>query len=151
MTPFLKLNLIVHIIAGIAAVILFYAFLISILKREPNFKFLKQSSLWGAVLFFASWLSGAYYYVVYYGKSVRSVIKAGSYPWAHGIFMETKEHVFLFLPFLALALVFAVWLLGNKILEDEKFKKSLAFLSLAIVILGTAVTAMGFAVSSAVR
>src|SRR3989344_2053413 len=54
----------------------------------------------GTILFFASWIIGGYYYVQYYGPDVKPVINAGSEPWAHKVFTETKEHVFLFLPFL---------------------------------------------------
>jgi len=56
------------------------------------------------ILFLTSWASGAYYYVIHYGKNVKPIIVAGSYPWAHTFFMEAKEHVFLIIPFLALVL-----------------------------------------------
>ena len=37
--------------------------------------------------FIISWISGAYYYVLYYGTAVKPVIVAGDYPWAHKIIM----------------------------------------------------------------
>ena len=58
---------------------------------------------WLAVVaLLAAWVSGGWYYVSEYGNAVKPIIKAGPLPWTHSIMMETKEHLFLFLPFLAL-------------------------------------------------
>lgn len=46
--------------------------------------------------FIASWFFGGFYYVNYYGGLVKLVIKSGAAPWAHSVFMETKEHIFCF-------------------------------------------------------
>lgn len=60
----------------------------------------------GAGGFVASWIAGGYYYVVYYGSLVKPSIKSGSAPWAHSIFMEVKEHIFLFIIPLAVTALF---------------------------------------------
>jgi hypothetical protein len=47
-----------------------------------------------------TYIIGGYWYVVYYAPD-KAIIKAGPWPFAHGFFMETKEHVFLMLLLLA--------------------------------------------------
>lgn len=72
---------------------------------EERIKRAKKIALLGALLFLLSWIAGGYYYVEFYGDQVKPLIKEGPFPWAHAIVMETKEHVFLFLPFLSLSIV----------------------------------------------
>lgn len=50
------------------------------------------------------WSVGGYNYLTSYGSRVKPVILAGSEPWAHQVVMETKEHIFIFLPAIVLAL-----------------------------------------------
>ncbi|GAF92536.1 unnamed protein product, partial [marine sediment metagenome] len=49
---------------------------------------------------------------------IKPLIKEGPWPWAHAIFMEAKEHIFLFLPFLALLFLFLVWKHKDKLKEE---------------------------------
>jgi hypothetical protein len=66
--------------------------------------------------------------------------------WIHAIGMETKEHLFLFLPFLAILEVALIKHYGTKI--DRKTGIAIA---LAIVIIGFIVAVEGHLVSSAAR
>ena len=47
-----------------------------------------------------AYIVGGYWYVVYYGAD-KAIIKAGPWPFAHGLFMETKEHLFFMVLMLA--------------------------------------------------
>lgn len=145
----LKLNLVIHIIAGLVAVAAFYAVLVNLLKSRLNFYFLRLFSLTGAVGIFLSWLTGGYYYAVYYGQAVKPVIKGSGYPWIHNVLMEAKEHVFLFLPFIAIVLVLAIRFFESEILADEKLKKNLILMAGGAVALGVLVVLMGMAISGA--
>lgn len=60
-----------------------------------------QSRIWLASLVVTActlltWILGGWYYVAYYGLD-KAIILKGPVPWAHGLFMETKEHLF-FIP-----------------------------------------------------
>ncbi|MEK7217960.1 MAG: hypothetical protein AAB728_00690, partial [Patescibacteria group bacterium] len=90
-------------------------------------------------------------YVRYYGPVVKPVIKGGPFPLAHAVGMELKEHVFLFLPFLALTLCCAVWMAGGGKKERAAGRKAVAALAGTSVFLGTLVALLGLAVSGAVR
>ena len=92
-----------HAILGEIGIAAFLWVFIEMLNPTPNrLKRAKIAAFLGVVFFFASWIIGGYYYVEYYGDLVKPIIKEGPQPWAHLIFTETKEHVFLFLPFLSI-------------------------------------------------
>ncbi|MEK7146995.1 MAG: hypothetical protein AAB772_01930, partial [Patescibacteria group bacterium] len=80
MSLILKISLASHVILGIIAIIFFYAVWLNLFKQKLNLKLLKFSSLTGLIAFLLSWLTGGYYYVVYYGNAVRPGIKGGQFP-----------------------------------------------------------------------
>ncbi len=153
MSFLLKYLLIGHIFIGLTGIILFYAVLMVLLKTidDKRIKLLRRLSLWGFISFVLSWISGGYYYVQYYGDKIKPIIKAGKYPWAHTIIMEAKEHIFLFLPFAALAITLLFYFLGDKIEQNQNIKKSAILLSVIIVIIGTLMALMGIMISGAVK
>jgi len=104
----------------------------------------------GVGAFIASWLAGGYYYVVYYGKLVRPIIKGGTAPWVHNIIMETKEHIFLFIIPLAVT-VLCITFLEKGDLERLKLRRLAWLLSGAVAMLGLLIGAMGFIISAAAR
>ena len=104
----------------------------------------------GVVSFIASWITGGYYYVVYYGAIVKPVIKSGLAPWAHNIIMETKEHIFLFIIPLAMTMLF-ITLLDKKEMERLRIRQIALWLSGAVAVLGLLIGAMGFIISAAAR
>ncbi|EKD79191.1 MAG: hypothetical protein ACD_41C00139G0001, partial [uncultured bacterium] len=116
-----------------------------LLRAQPHLRWLRRSSLATVLAWVGAWLAGGYYYVVYYGANVKSVIKAGQYGWAHSVFMEWKEHVFLFLPFLALV----VWLAVRK--EPINAQPQLVWLSGILWVLALLITGAGVLVSGAVQ
>jgi hypothetical protein len=84
------------------------------------------------------WLAGGYNYLTTYGSQVKPVILAGPYPWAHEIIMEAKEHVFVFLPIIALAISITLSVLSKDILlSDTNLRRALsitAYLALFMVL-----------------
>jgi len=136
---------------GLLAIVAYYAVWFDLIKKDINIDFLKKSSLYGLLLFLLSWLSGGYYYALYYGNVVKPIIKIGPYPWAHTIFMEFKEHIFLFIPFLALVVTLCFFLLENNIKGNKEIKQSITYLSAIIVFLSTIITFSGIIISGAVR
>ena len=111
----------------------------------------KIASLIGTILIFAHWLISGIYYVLYYGPMVKPIIKTGPWPWAHAIFMEGKEHIFLFLPFLALLLMFLVWKYGDRLKDDQKLRFSLFAVGGVTIFVFVLMIISGFLISSGYR
>lgn len=150
--PILFQNLLIgHILLGLAGIVFSVLVLVGFFKREAKTRFLKKTSLAAFLLYLASWAAGGYYYVEYYGNNVKPLIKAGPYPFAHGVFMETKEHIFLFIPILAGVIFIASWLFGDKINQEPKIKSALTVLAFVVVFLGVLITALGMLISGAVK
>ncbi|MDP3993985.1 MAG: hypothetical protein Q8P75_03340 [bacterium] len=151
MTTLLKFLLASHVVLGLLGVAAFYAVWMQLLKQKVSVRFTKISSIWGALFLVLSWVTGGYYYATYYGAAVRSVIRAGQYPWAHSVFMEAKEHIFLFLPFLGIVLAIVLVAVGEQINSKPVLKKELAILAGVISVLGIIIILSGAIISGAVR
>ncbi|MEK7538221.1 MAG: hypothetical protein AAB552_00075 [Patescibacteria group bacterium] len=149
MTPLLVYTLITHVMTGILAIGLVHLVFMHFLKKAPSWKYLQALSGWSVILFLVSWATSAFYYVTYYGKAVKPKIMGGAYPWAHQVFMEAKEHVFVLLPFLTLALWLMIRLLAKE--QDEKLKKAAMFVAFITLSLGAFIALSGILISGAVR
>ncbi len=143
--------LLLHIILGILAMVASVTLWMVFLKRIQNFRLIKFSAGATFFLLLGSWISGGYYYLYYYGASVRSVILSGPYPWAHKIVMEAKEHIFLFLPFLAAVVFFAVLRFREGEAISPVLLRGLAILITAMTTLIVLMALGGIAISGAVR
>ncbi len=143
--------LIAHVILGLISVILLYALLLGLLKKEINIDTLKRLSLFNFLALVASWVSGGYYYVLYYGANVKPVIMKGAYTWAHAVIMEAKEHVFLMLPFASLALLVVLYLCPEDIKNNENVKHALVGLVAVLVIVSTLMAISGVLISGGAR
>jgi len=111
----------------------------------------KIASLTGTILIFVHWLLSGVYYVIYYGPEVKPIIKAGPWPWAHSLVMESKEHVFLFLPLLALLLLFMVWKYSDELKENREIRFSILAVGGVAIFLLLLMVWGGFLVSSGYR
>jgi|SRR3989344_5281462 len=107
----------------------------------------------GVIALFLSWLAGGYYYLTNYQAMVKNLIKGGPYPWAHSVITETKEHVFMFLPFLAIVVWGALKQYGIVLINDDKksLGKSIMLLAAFIFILAFLMAGMGYLISSGAR
>lgn len=105
----------------------------------------------GVVLLFLAWIAGGYYYLTDYQALVKPVIKAGPYPWAHAVITETKEHVFLFIPFLAIAAWSIIRERGITLLGDRKARIAAVVLAGFVVLFAFSMAGMGFIISSGMR
>lgn len=124
----LVLNL--HMIFGISIV-----FLSFIILNSTNDKLTKLKVL-SAITAAISWLlmvPAAILYITFY-PATKTLVKAGSWPWAHSILMETKEHWGILIPFIAT--VAALLVFDNKIKESKKWWQLLIVLSILIAIMG---------------
>ena len=148
MTIILAASLIVHVLGGVIAIGIHNVMLMHLLKKAPNYVFVSRLA-WSAVaLFLLSWATSAYYYVTYYGSAVKPRILAGAMPAAHAFFMETKEHIFLVLPFVAISIALCTMYLRAN--PDDGLRKSTALLTLVALAIGVATAAAGILVSGSI-
>ena len=142
----------IHAIAGILAIFAFLFVFIELLSSaEKTIKRIQIFAYMGTILIFISWIVGGYYYVNYYGPNVKPIIKQGSTPWVHSVIMETKEHVFLFLPFLAILTTGIIFSYNTDLLKNHKAKSSVLILSALIILIGLAIAGMGYLISTGAR
>lgn len=148
MTTTLAIFLVVHVMSGIIGIGMHNTVLLQLIKKVPNYQYVSKVA-WSAVgMFLISWGTAAYYYVTYYGSTVKPRILAGTTPVAHTFFMETKEHIFLVLPFVAISIALCVTYLQTH--PDENLRKSTAFLAAVALVVGVAVVALGMFVSGSI-
>lgn len=142
-----------HIALGEVGILAFVWVLMEVVQGPNGLGVLRAraAALLGTALFFGAWLAGGMYYVIEYGENVKPVIKEGPWPWAHGVFMETKEHIFLFLPFLALVAAALVWQYGDRLRDDRTMRFAVYALGGVVVLIGVLMTVMGYFVSSGFR
>src|SRR3989344_2101556 len=108
------LLLYLHIIAGLSVI----TFSIVILLQDKKSNWLKPLSAITAAISWLLLLPSAILYLMFY-PATKTLIKAGAWPWAHSIIMETKEHWGLLVPVIATV---AAWLvLTGKIKDSRKW------------------------------
>ena len=141
----------VHAVTGILSIFAFLLVFVELLSpTEKTIKRIQIFAYMGTILIFISWIAGGYYYVNYYGPDVKPLINQGSTPWVHSVIIETKEHVFLFLPFLAI-LTMGIIFSYPDLLKNHKAKSSVLILSALIILIGLAIAGMGYLISTGAR
>ena len=119
-----------HIILGLA-LIAFPIIILLYLKKQTNW--LKLLSFATAAISWILLLPAGKLYITFY-PATKTLVKAGAWPWAHSIIMETKEHWGLLLPIattVAAGLVFA-----GKIEESKKWWILVIVLSILLGVMG---------------
>ncbi len=142
----------VHAFLGEFAVFAFFWVFVELFNPNPkHVKRIQTIAAIGVVLLLLSWIAGGFYYVTIYGANVKPIIKAGPQPWAHTLFTETKEHVFLLLPFLGMTALGMLRFAGDSILKDAKTRKGIQILALLVVLIGLSMAGMGYIISTGAR
>lgn len=92
-----------------------WVFVETLYASETNLKRIRKISRLAAAAMWLSFLIGGYWYVTFY-KADKTLILKGPWPFAHNLFMETKEHLVIMLLMLAtyLPIVAANNLAGNR-------------------------------------
>ena len=141
-----------HAFLGEFAVFAFFWVFVELFNPHPDrIKRIQKIALIGFALLILSWIVGGYYYVTIYGADVKPLIKAGPQPWAHAVFTETKEHVFLLLPYLGLLAFFMIRTAGDNLLKDRKSRLAVQLICLMIVLIGLSMAGMGYLISTGAR
>lgn len=141
-----------HAFLGELGALMFLWVLVELLNPTPDrLRRARFVSVLGTVFIIAAWIVGGYYYVKFYGSIVKPVIKAGPMPWAHSIAIETKEHVFLFLPFLSILATGLIYSLRERLMENRRMLIGVIALSGLIVLIAFAIAGLGVATSMGFR
>ncbi len=142
----------IHAALGELGAFLFLWLFVEVLNpTKPRIKRAKIVVILGLVFILLSWVAGGYSYVNYYGKDVKPVIKAGPLPWAHDVITETKEHIFLFLPFISLLAAGMVFHYGNKLESDKKARIAVLMLAMLVFMIAIMMAGMGYIISTGAR
>lgn len=114
------------------------------LFEKPTETRLKRALTASLVLLTFSWLAylvGGFYYVNDYGP-VKTVIKEGPWDWAHKVFMEVKEHIFLAGPYITVAITSLIYAFKERLMEEPHLRKYL-IISLGLILAGVGMV-LGF-------
>src|SRR3989344_7862647 len=118
---------------------------------EASLRRARIAALVAVIFFIGSWFAGGYNYLTDYATAVKPLIKSGPLPWAHSIITETKEHVFLFLPFLAIIAWGLLNRFNKEILVDKNLKKTATYIAALTALVALAMVGMGVLISSGFR
>ena len=140
--------LLVHpALGGLAMLSALWVFVDTLNVREASLSRIKNISILCAVLMWLTYFIGGYWYVVYYAPD-KAIIKAGPWPFAHGFFMETKEHVFLMLLLLATYLPIAA---SDNLAKSKAARKVVLWVAGLIVPISLSMEGSGAIISIGVK
>ena len=90
-----------HVFFGVACLLATVWLFVEVLNAsESNLKRIRKVSFVAAIFMWLAFVVGGYWYVTSYGAD-KAVILKGPWPFAHSLFMETKEHLVIMLLMLA--------------------------------------------------
>ncbi|MGB7759036.1 MAG: hypothetical protein WBL61_04350 [Bryobacteraceae bacterium] len=107
--------------------------------RAGNAARIRAAALLTAVSMAAAWICGGYWYVHFYPVE-KALILEGPWPFAHNLFMETKEHLFFITAILAFLLPVVT---RDKLYSNAAARKLVLSVAAMVVITGLAVEGAG--------
>jgi hypothetical protein len=146
-----SLVLLHSISGGLAALALVWIITEILFLKEGGIVRARIASYFAAFLVVAGcWIVGGYNYLTAYGSHVKPVILAGPDPWAHSVVMETKEHIFVFLPLIILALALTLAVPDREVLRGNiVFRRAVAITASLAFLMVLFMFLMGAIISNA--
>ena len=151
MSTFFAVLLIAHVLFGLVGVMASFRVTFLLIKSTLPIPALIRASMYAFFSYLISWFSGGWYYWKYYGSIVKPKIVGGEFSWAHLVFMEAKEHVFLFMPFATLCIALVLWLKADALQQDPALRKKLMVLSFFVTLLAVIITLSGVLITGGAR
>jgi hypothetical protein len=108
---------------------------------------IRAAAMIGAIATAAAWIVGGYWYVHFYPADKALILK-GPWPFAHDVFMETKEHLFFITGILSFYLVIAV---RDTIYANAAARKIAMSVAMLIFVTGMAVEGAGAIINHGVE
>ncbi|WP_232700658.1 hypothetical protein [Halobacterium wangiae] len=139
----------VHALFGEVSAILFLWTFVELYRGvdRTNVVRVRRISLVALLSLALAWIVGGNYYLTGY-QQIKDTIVQGPQPWSHLVFMEAKEHIFLFLPILAVLQTMTLQA-QDEITGDSRY--ALLVITGLLVILVFLMAGMGYLISSGFR
>jgi len=134
-------------LGGLATLAALWVFVDTLNVSEASLSRIRNISILCAVLIWLTYFIGGYWYVVYYAPE-KAIIKGGPWPYGHGFFMETKEHVFLMLLLLATYLPIAA---SGSLAKSKAARKVVLWVAGLIVPISLSMEGSGAIIAIAVK
>lgn len=106
-----------------------------------------QTALAAAVCIAGAWICGGYWYVHFY-PAEKPLILAGPWPFAHNVFMETKEHLLFITGILAFLLPITT---RENLSVNRATRKLILSVAALVVMTGLAVEGAGAVINHGVK
>jgi hypothetical protein len=124
-----------------------WVFVEALNAREQNLQRIRTAALAGAIFMVAAWIFGGYRYLQFYPVE-RAMILRGPWPFAHNVFMETKEHLFLMTLILSFYLPIAAW---DKLASSAAARRMTLCVAALIALSGLALEGSGAVIEHGVK
>lgn len=124
-----------------------WVFVEALNARAENAKRIRVVAWIATLCMIATWIFGGYWYVHFYPAD-RAMILHGPWPFAHTLFMETKEHLFFIPLILSFYLPIAV---ADKLYENANARKMVLYVAMLIVLSGLAIEGAGAVINHGVK
>ena len=124
-----------------------WVFVETLNARPANTGRIRTAALVAAVCMAAAWICGGYWYVHFYPAEKAWILK-GPWPFAHNLFMETKEHLFFVTAILAFLLPIAT---RENLSSNSTARKLVLSVAALIAITGLAVEGAGAVIDHGVK
>src|SRR5208283_1513891 len=141
----------VHALIGEFGAVCFLWALVEIINRsEASLARARIAAVLGVIALFGMLVAIENPYVTHYGPATKPVILKGTIPWAHNLVMETKEHIALFIPIVALCATIALFHARSEGTASPAYRY-IGMLCGLVVLMAFTMAVMGFIISAAVR
>lgn len=116
-----------------------WVFVETLNARAENTGRIRKASLVTALAMLAACIVGGYWYLHFYPADKVTILK-GPWPWAHSLFMETKEHLFFITLILSFYLPIAA---RDKLHANAMARKMVLCVAMLIALSGLAIEGAG--------
>src|ERR1700722_7858056 len=124
-----------------------WVFVETLNARDENLTRIRAAALAAAIFMVMAWILGGYWYLHFYPLE-RAMILKGPWPFAHNLFMETKEHLFL----MTLILSFYLPIAARDQLPSSAAARRMVLCAAALIVLsGLTVEGVGAVIDHGVK
>jgi hypothetical protein len=124
-----------------------WVFVETLNARPENTGRIRAAAMVAAICMAGAWICGGYWYVHFY-PSEKTIILNGPWPFAHNLFMETKEHLFFVTAILAFLLPITI---RERLYSNGAARRLVLATTALIVITGLAVEGAGAMINHGVK
>ncbi len=124
-----------------------WVFVEALNASENNIDRMRMAAKLSTVFIWLAYFTAGYFYVLYYGGD-KALIKAGPWPFAHGLFMESKEHLFFIVLLLATFLPIAT---QSKVYANKSARNLVLWSSAFVVLAAMAMEGAGAIIGMGVK